>query len=74
MFVLYTKDVIEIIKRHGLINHFYADAMQLYFYCTPEELDALAGALDASTEELCATMRSIIRLILNCEKTECIWL
>ena len=25
LFVFYTKDVIDIIKRHGLINHSYAD-------------------------------------------------
>ena len=44
LFVLYTKDVMDIIKRHGLINHCYADDTQLYFYCMPEELDALASA------------------------------
>ena len=39
----------------------------------PEELDALANAVGAFTEELCARMRSN-RLKLNCEKTECMWL
>ena len=73
LFVLYTKDVIDIIKGHGLINHCYADDAQLYFYCSPEELDALASAFGICTEELCAWMRST-RLKLNCEKTECIWL
>ena len=73
LFVLYTKDVIDIIKRLGLINHCYADDTQLYFYCMPEELDALASAFGACTEELCAWMW-LNRLKLNCEKIECIWL
>ena len=73
LFVLYTKDVVDIIKQHGLINHCYADDTQLYFYCMPEELDALASAFGACTEELCAWMRSN-RLKLNCEKTKCMWL
>ena len=58
LFVLYTKDVIDIIKRHGLINHCYADDMQRYLYCLPEELDALVSAFGACTEELHAWMRS----------------
>ena len=73
LFVLYTNDVIDIIKRHELIKQYYADNTQLYFYCMPEELDALAGAIGACTEELSAWMRSN-RLKLNCEKTECMWL
>ena len=73
LLVLYTKDVIDFIKRHELINHCYADDMQLYFYCMPEELDALTSALGACTEELCAWIRSN-RLKLNCQKTECTWL
>ena len=73
LFVLYTKEFIDIIKRHGLINHCYADDVQLYFYSMPEELDALTSAFDACTEELCAWMRSN-RLKLNCKKTECMWL
>ena len=67
--MLYTKDGIDI-KRHELINHCcYADDIQLYFYCMPEELDALARAFGAYTEELCAWMKSN-RVKLNCEKTE----
>ena len=36
----------------------------------PEELDALASAFGACTEELYAWIRSN-RLKLNCKKTEC---
>ena len=56
--MLYTKGVIDIIKRQKLINHCYADNIQLYFYCMPEELDAFASAFGAYTEKLCAWMRS----------------
>ena len=44
LFVLYTKDVTTI-KRHGFLNHGYADNMQQYFYCNPYELNTLASAL-----------------------------
>ena len=47
--------------------------IKLYFYYMLEELDALASAFGAYTEELCAWMRSN-RLKLNCEKTKCMWL
>ena len=70
LFVLYGKDVIDIIKRHGLINHCHANDTSLYFDCTPKELDALTDAFGACAEELCVWMRSN-RLKLNCEKTEC---
>ena len=40
LFVLYTKDIGAIIWRHDLWNHCYADDMQVYFYCKPEELNS----------------------------------
>ena len=73
LFLLYTKNVIDIIKRRRLINHYYTVATQLYFYCTLEELDSLATANGACTEELHARMRSN-RLKLNCKKSEYMWL
>ena len=69
LFLLYTKDVTTIIKRHGLLNHCYADDTQMYFYCKTDELDTLASAFSACTNELCVWMKSN-RLKINCDKTE----
>ena len=38
------------------------------FICKPHELDTLAGAFSASTNELCVWMKSN-RLKINCDKT-----
>ena len=73
LFVLYTKDVTSIIKRHGLDNHCYAGDMQLHFSCKPEDVITLATAFTACTDELTAWIRSN-KLKLNCDKTECIWI
>ena len=45
LFVLYTKDVTSIIKRHGLDNHCYADDTQLHLSCKPEDVITLAKRL-----------------------------
>ena len=73
LFVLCTVDVGSIIKRHDLENHCYANDMQLYFTCKPEDVDTLVSAFIACTDELSACMKSN-RLKLNCDKTECIWI
>ena len=73
LFVLYTKDVISIIKRHGLDKHCYADDTQLHFSCKPEDVITWAKAFTACTDELTAWKRSN-KLKLNCDKTECIWI
>ena len=73
MFVLYTKDVTSIIKRHGLDNHCYANDTQLHFSCKPEDVNTLVKAFTACTVELTAWIRSN-KLKLNCDKTECIWI
>ena len=67
LFVLYTKDVISIIKRHGLDNHCYADDTQLHFSCKSKDVITLAKAFTACTDELTAWMRSN-KLKLNVTK------
>ena len=73
LFVLYTKDVTSIIKRHVLDNHCYADDTQLHFSCKPEDVNTLVKAFTKCTDELTTSMRSN-KLKLNCDKTECIWI
>ena len=33
--------------------------MQIYFYCSPDELDTLAGAFSACTNELCVCVDDV---------------
>ena len=71
LFVLYTKDISAIIQRHGLWNDCYADNMQVYFYCKPEEVNSLTLKFSACIDDLCGWMQSN-RLKLNADKTECV--
>ena len=73
LFILYSSPVADIISKHGLMCHSYADDTQIYFYCKPEEMSDLANKFAECTLELEAWMASN-RLKLNCEKTEILWL
>jgi hypothetical protein len=73
LFIIYTSPVTDIVRRHGLMSHCYADDTQLYFYCSPDQLDGLVSTLSNCVAELECWMASN-RLKLNCEKTEFIWM
>ena len=72
LFVLYTKDISAIIRRHGLWHHWYPDYTQVYFDCKPEEVNSLTLQFSACIDDLCGWMRSN-RLKLNADKTEWVW-
>ena len=72
LFILYSSPVADIISKHGLMSHSYADDTQIYFYCKPEQMSDLANKFGECTLELEAWMASN-RLKLNCEKTEILW-
>ena len=40
LFVLYTVDLISLIKSHGLMPHLYADDTQIYGSCSPAAVNA----------------------------------
>jgi len=44
LFLLYVAPLVDIIARHGLSSHCYADDTQLYFYCPPSEMANLSSA------------------------------
>ena len=73
LFILYSSPVADIISKHGLMSHSYADDTQIYFYCKPEQMSDLANKFSECTLELEAWMASN-RLKLNCEKTDILWL
>jgi len=72
LFLLYVSPVTDIIKRHGLWSHCYADDTQIYFYCAPDHMDCLVSVFSTCIAELEDWM-SANRLKLNCDKTEIVW-
>ena len=68
LFLLYTADLLQLIKRHHLTPHAYADDTQIYGYCQPSD----AGSLIHCTDEVSAWMKAN-RPQLNPAKTEVLW-
>ena len=73
LFLLYTAPIVEIVTRHGLSHHCYADDTQLYFYSSPDKLSELAHKFTDCIAEIELWMKSN-RLKLNCDKTEAVWI
>ena len=73
LFVLYTADICDIAKSHGVGNHAYADDQQLYLHCFPHEAPSAVNQFVACFTDIEQWMRSN-RLKLNTDKTEIIWL
>ena len=48
LFLLYTADLLQLIKRHHLTPHAYADDTQVYGYCQPSDADSLIGLQQVS--------------------------
>lgn len=73
LFVLYTTDVIQLIKDTGLDVHAYADDLQVYGHVPPTQAADLTVAMAACIESVSMWMANN-RLCLNPSKTELIWL
>ena len=72
LFTLYITPLGSIVRRHGLVAHFYADDTQLYLTFDPQVGDAeqhAAAAVGAAIEDIRRWMRSNF-LKLNEKKTE----
>ena len=72
LFLLYTADLLTLVKECGLLIHMYADDDQLYSSCRPEDVDKLTTLLLSCVERISYWMRSN-RLQFNAAKTEVIW-
>ena len=69
---VYTADLLQLVKRHQLIPHAYADDTQIYGFCRPADSADLCEKVSACVDEVLAWMASN-RLLLNHAKTEVLW-
>ena len=72
LFLLYSADLLRLIKRHQLHPHTYADDSQIYGFCRPSETDTLADRLSDCVDDVSLWMKAN-RLQLNQAKTEVLW-
>jgi len=52
LFLLYTADLLQLIRRHHLHPHAYADDTQICGYCSPGDTDALRERLSVCVDEV----------------------
>lgn len=71
-FISYIEDVVDVINRHEVQSHFYADDMQLYASCSPATIDNVRFQLSTCVADVAQWCESR-RLRLNSDKTEVIW-
>ena len=72
IFLLYAADVLQLIKRHQLHRHAYADDSRIYGFCRPLETVSLQDRISACIDDVSSWMRTN-RLQLNPSKTEVLW-
>ena len=71
-FISYTGDVVDLMDRHHVRSHIYADDTQYYDSCRLNKIDSLRSRLSCCATDINHLCRSR-RLQLNASKTEAIW-
>jgi hypothetical protein len=72
LFILYTADLVDIVRQHSLQPHLYADDTQVYGRCSPADIDIMVQRVSACMDDIASWMSSN-RLQLNSGKTEIVW-
>jgi len=72
LLLLYTADLLQLVRVYGLKPHLYADDTQIYGFCHPASCLELRNRIIVCISDVAAWMRSN-RLQLNADKTEIIW-
>ena len=71
-FLLYTIDLLQLIKRHQLHPHAFANDTQIYGFCQPPAVDSLCKRVSTCVDDVSSWMRAN-RLSLNPTKTKVLW-
>jgi len=72
LFLLYVANLLQLIRRHQLVPHAYADDTQTYGFCRPCDVDVLSDRMSACADEVLSWMRAN-NLEANPSKTEVLW-
>jgi len=73
LFLLYTADVLQLVKSHKLSSHAYADDTQIYGFCQPSDIDTLQERMSVCIDDVISWMMAN-RLQINPAKTdEVLW-
>ena len=72
LFLLYTGGLLQLIKRHQLHSHAFADDTKIYEFCQPISADSLCRQVSTCVEEVSSWIMAN-RLLLNPAKIEVIW-
>ena len=72
LFLLYTAELLQLIQRHQLSPHAYADDTQIYGFCPPTQVGDLQERVTDCVRDVSAWMMAN-RLQLNPTKTEILW-
>ena len=72
LFILYTADLVALIRNFGLSPHLYADDTQIYGACSPANVDSFLSNVNQCLSAVADWMNSN-RLQLNSDKTEFLW-
>ena len=73
LFLIYTAEVVLMVRKHGFNVHAYADDLQIYDHTAPSGMAGLLQRMAVCIEDV-STWMSSNRLCLNPSKTELIWL
>ena len=74
MFLLYTADLLQLVKRHNLTPHVYADDSQIYEHCQPSDAGGVAQRVIICIGEISVWMKANrLEKKLNLVKTEVLW-
>ena len=60
LFLLYTTDLIRLVKIRGLHPHLFADDTQIYGSCRPEETQTLMDVMSACISDVAEWMQSTV--------------
>jgi hypothetical protein len=72
LFILYTADLVSLVKNCNFTPHIYADDTHIFGSCTPSEVDSFLSKVSGCVCAVAEWTRSN-RLQLNSEKTELLW-